>query len=889
MVSKIFEFIRDFKKEFISRKRYIYLWSFFLPIFILLCLYIIKGVHPFGDRMYLARDMYHQYAPFFSELYNKLTSGGSLTYSWNIGLGTNFIGLYAYYLASPINWFLVLINRNHLIEVMNIIIIFKLALSSLTCTYYLRQRYKRSDLAVIAISFFYALSSYIAAFAWNIMWLDCVMLLPLIVLGLERLVKEGKGYLYCIALGIAIVSNYYIAYMICIYLVFYFLVLLFTNNCEKDLTYFKSRLIRFAGFSLLAGMFAAFLIIPEFFALKASASGDINFPDTINKYFSIYEILSRGLMNVEVSETTANDPNIYSTILIYILLPLYMIRPSKNTKEKVGKTLLAVFFLISFNFNILNYIWHGFHFPNSLPARQSFIFIFLLLTMAYEALINLKDFKKKQIYGVFACVLLLFLSYEHFLVGITFEYEVVYISILFLAIYLVFLQVYRGIQEEEDNLLRLKNRALIEETNGLEEVAVIELKNKIIYYTQEYDYVVFKKTIVAILFIIIATAEVLINFGTTGLSVTSRTYYLDDNENIGNLLEIVEEDDDSFYRIEKYKRRTKNDAAWHGYKGASIFSSTSSEKLNDYLDILGFENSMNASSFYGQTPLTASLFSVKYMLGKEGTDSPFTDSRLTSLIHVSEGEELYRNNYTLPLGFMLPMDFDSRWDTFSSNPFRVQNDFASNLVGEDIFTEVPVINNGTSVTLKAEDYKDIYIFVKTSDVESLSFQITDVNGIELETRTYDDYKREHILNLGKLELGNYIHISSPESSQDLNLYAYNFNEDVFVELYHTLNSHTFDIEILEDSYIRGSITTNEDGLMYTSIPFDKGWTVMVDGKKVEPVAFKEALIAIPLTAGDHTIDLSYTPQGLRVGIGVSAFSLACFIIIVLSERKKTGR
>ena len=100
-----------FSEKFINKKRYIYFLSFFIPFSILIFTYIIRGVHPFGDRIYLARDMYHQYAPFFSELQSKLTKGESLIYSWNIGLGTNFMGLYAYYLSSPINWTLAIFNR----------------------------------------------------------------------------------------------------------------------------------------------------------------------------------------------------------------------------------------------------------------------------------------------------------------------------------------------------------------------------------------------------------------------------------------------------------------------------------------------------------------------------------------------------------------------------------------------------------------------------------------------------------------------------------------------------------------------------------------------------------------------------------------------------------
>ena len=198
----------------------------------------------------------------------------------------------------------------------------------------------------------------------------------------------------------------------------------------------------------------------------------------------------------------------------------------------------------------------------------------MILTITYEALINLKDFKSKQIYGAFAGALILFLSYEHLLVGVVYEYQVVYLSALFLAIYLLLVQLYRANAVEEHRLASNQSEIVQE--------SLSEDEN----YEEDYDYTLLVKTIIAIAFILVATAEILINFGTTGLSATSRTYYVEDNENIDSLLTIVEEEDDSFYRIEKYKRRTKNDASWHGYKGASIFSSTSSEKLNDYLDSL---------------------------------------------------------------------------------------------------------------------------------------------------------------------------------------------------------------------------------------------------------------------------------------------------------------
>ena len=73
-----------------------------------------------------------------------------------------------------------------------------------------------------------------AAYNWNVMWLDVIVLAPLVILGIERLVKEGKCYLYCIALSLSILSNYYLSIMLCIFLVLYFGVLLIAKKPSSE-------------------------------------------------------------------------------------------------------------------------------------------------------------------------------------------------------------------------------------------------------------------------------------------------------------------------------------------------------------------------------------------------------------------------------------------------------------------------------------------------------------------------------------------------------------------------------------------------------------------------------------------------------------------------------
>lgn len=224
------------------KKRGPLLAAFCIPLLITLIICVNREIYPFGDQCMLHIDMYHQYCPFFTELMEKLKTGGSTFYSWNIGLGADFVSLYAYYLASPLNWLLILWPRGYVIEFMTALSILKIALSGLTFTYYLGEHFlvwqdagnaaavirteKKTamrlpaDVASYAAAVCgaaYALCAFMAAYAWNLMWTDCMVLAPLVILGLERLIRDNRPGLYYVSLAVCILSNYYISIMICIF------------------------------------------------------------------------------------------------------------------------------------------------------------------------------------------------------------------------------------------------------------------------------------------------------------------------------------------------------------------------------------------------------------------------------------------------------------------------------------------------------------------------------------------------------------------------------------------------------------------------------------------------------------------------------------------------
>ncbi len=804
--------------------RIVYILAFIIPMVIMVAIYFARDIFPFGTNCYLRSDMYHQYLPFYSELWTKLRNFESLTYSHNIGLGVNFTGLYAYYLSCPLNWFIFIFPHKYLIEVMSGLIILKISLSSVTFTYYIVKHFKKNNIYIAVFGMFYALSGYLAAYSWNIMWLDCVLLLPLIILGLERLVYEKKGLLYSVTLGLAILTNYYISIMLCLTMIFYFIYLVLKNP-ENKIRGWLINIKNFAVYSLLAGGLSACLLIPELYTLSYTVSSDISFPKSLTEYFSVFQMFTRHFINVEPHLALEHHPNIYCGVAVFFLMPLYVMNNKISSREKAGKITLLAIFLLAFNLNIPNFVWHGLHFPNSLPARQSFIYVFILLTMCYDAFKDISEYTKKELATALWIALGFMLFADQVFTDGTVEFLSIYISAAFVAVYMLIIYIYR--------------------------------QRKIPYMV--FLFVFFTATIL----------ECAINFEDTALGTTDRTYYHADNQDIENILTTMRELDDSFYRVEKYSGlKTKNDAAWNDYYSASTFSSTSNGGLSKLYGLLGMESSTNAYSYNGGTFFTAALLRVKYLI----SDKQLTESPLLTYITSSNDRYLYRNNYVLPLGFMVPSTLLDNWDMKNTNPFKVQNSFLQETTGnEDVFIALGTNALSTSsVKVNVARTQPVYIKVLTGGLEEVNVYIND---------TSKNYKirHNHIIDLGVLNATDDVRVTCDGTDKTLSLVAYTINENLFIDSINQLNQQGLNVTSFEETHIEGTITATYDGKMLMSIPYDNGWSIYVDGEKIKQESVNEGLTLVPITAGSHTIVMDYCPEGFKIGW---AITIICAIILV---------
>ncbi len=838
-------------------ERAVLVLSLLIPTIIMLALFVINRIYPFGDRSFLFSDMYHQYMPFFSELLHKVRGGESLSFYFNVGIGSNFLALFVYYLASPFHIFSLLVPESHLMEFMSYLIVLKIGLAGLTSYLYLKKHFQAedakdvgdapeslwtkkrgNDIGALFFSCFYALSGFMAAYNYNIMWVDCVVLLPLIVLGLERLVKEGRGGLYCVTLALSIFTNYYISIMICIFLVLYFILLLALEKDWVHNIWKKGIPGYFALYSLLAGGMAAVLLIPEVCAILRTDFGDMDFPKKVESYFSVLDMLARHCMCVYTERGLDHWPNIYCGSAVLLMVPLYLMNRRISIREKFCRMALAGFLLISFSTNVLDFIWHGLNYPDSLPARQSFLYIFLVLTMCYEAFRGVREMEGQQILYSFLWALGFILFCGKFIDHEDFELGVKLLTLVFAGVYAVLLYLYRTRQKRMT----------------LQAVAVAAL--------------------------VMMVAESAINTYGTSVGTVSRSAYLGQQEDYKALYEVTRTREEGFYRLEKFTRKTKNDGTLTGYPTASVFSSTLNSYVMDMYQRLGMRHSKVYYGFDGATALVSAMLNVNYMFG----ESEKYENSLYTLLGQSGDVFLYQCNALLPFGYVAPLGFDLP-EGFEGNGLLLQNQMAEDLGAEGmLFRPVRAEAARDDVVFTAQEGGYYYAVLTASGTNKV-----DCIGGSTDEEKFKDLKKGSVLYLGYLEKGQTITLTNGNEEDetprvDADVYA--MDREVLGQVLELLSAQHMEHVVWESDFLSGDITMAQAGRLILSVPYEAGWKVLVNGEEVEGALFGGCLMAFDLEPGEYRFEMKYVPEGSYAGAAVSAVSIVAFAMIQTIRRRR---
>lgn len=872
---------------FIDNNIYVLL-AFLCSAVLMLLIYFCFDVIPFGDHTVLRMDLYHQYGPLFAELYDRLTEFKSLLYSWNTGGGGAFLGNYFNYLSSPIGAVIALIaGHENIPEAIGTMILVKNALASAAAAYYLKKAFGRNDFSISAFGLLYAFCGFFIAYYWNVMWIDAMYLLPLVVLGIENIINSRKCKLYTVTLALSFFSSYYMAYMICIFAVLYFLVYYFSHfgfkslyggNSDDSLSVgnkiLYNRFLRsgvlFAASSAVAAMLVAFALLPTYFCLKSCSATSGSFPEEYRIYNNIFDFLANHLASVEPTIRSSGDtvlPNVYCGVLTVLLIPLYITCDKISIKERMAHILLLAAFFVCFNLNYANFILHAMHFPNDLPFRFSFIYSFVLIIMAYNVLMHIRDISGKAILCSGIGLILFTVLVEEIGMGNIYNISV-YLTIGLTVVYTMVLA-----------LMRKKEYA---------------------------------QSAVSLLLMCCVFAEVAIG-DTNRFSITQvKENFVNGYSDFASLkAELDKKNGTDKYRMELTDINTLMDASWFGYNGLSVFSSMAYEKSANLQSHLGMDsNYINSYIYHPQTPVYNAMMSLKYLV-KNGT---YTVNKDLYNFSMRCGDfEAYENKYCLPIAYCV----GSGMETLSydgKNPFELQNDFWYYATGMDgVFKTVyttdytleNISDNGTDfydstfnftknnadaegkITLRFDIAKsqNIYLYFDCSEIENIEVRTQSARFVK-NVNVGDPY----IVDCGYCEEGDVLIVEATVPADKdagyAECYVEGLDMDIFDIGYEVLTQGELKTEQFDDTYIKGKINASDNKMVYTSVNYDDGWTVTVDGKEVDKVKIAGALIGFRVDAGEHTVEMKYTPRGLAVGLLISALTAAAVIIFLLIKRPK---
>lgn len=913
-----------------------------MTLAVMLVLYAIAGIYPFGANTTAVGDGLAQYLPFISELVYKIKEGSSLLFSWHAGRGVNFWANFAYYLASPFNIIALFYNSEGMCNAFSLITLIKPVFAALTFSIYLKKTYRKNDISIAVFSFLWSLSSFVLATTYLATWIDAIIYFPLVVMGLKRLLDGKSAWVYSLFLGLTIASNFYFGYMTCVFCVLYFIHYLISDedivyegvnapeaydgeNNEGESTVniisvFKNSYLlktgfRFAFSSILGGALTAILTLPTAMALSHTGKGSTENVNLIIQ--NVWNTLASHVFPLKNIYPTivSNDVSFcFVGIITPVLTVAYFFTKGISTRKKVGNLFLLAVMWASMVFYNLYIAWHAFSIPAGIMQRFAFIYIFILLKIAYEAFINIG---KLNIIGVIAGVLfsavcivgirMSDLMYEYF-----YSAQLIATLVIFLAVYAVIIL----LMVKFEKLRKIFSTALA--LLVAIEITVLS-KNNLSYKNWEGTV-------------------------TDGTVVSEMDY---DGE-LGEYTQFQ-------VKNQKFKDNIMY-GLMYNYNSNDYYSS-----LADYNYILtqnligSYGNALNLENGAAeQTPIVNIMFPVKYFIDGEQNVS---ESIFKKKIKTLNGYSLFENQFTMPfmyvvnsdivkwnpLNYVIPVDLQNaafkaytgtgeNVITYNENTnFAFDNCVQSSYLesikkqseannmewndhNDDYFNTLEKKMAAYTVTFN-DRMKDAYVHfdsVAQSDgiqyiyVDTTAFtdlKIT-VNG---ETKSYYTYGigENRMYELGNVKKGDVIQVSiggHKEDADDESELIYNSTGETFSAIGFTVDMDIFekgynkldamsDTELLEfkDTYVKAKVTSYEDGLLYIPTAFDEGWTITVDGNEVPLYEHESHILMTEISKGEHIVEMKYCPQGFTAGAVITGVSVLILIAWAVVSKKRNNK
>lgn len=856
--------LKKFLKSDKTKKGFLLMACFVLPGLILLAVLISYGFAPFGEKSLMIMDMSGQYSEFFCGLKNISSQSGGILFSWSKALGSNYAGVFAYYVASPLSFLTLFFPNEQMHMGVMFLTVLKISLCGLTFGI-LMNYFNKNKARNVIFAVFYALMSYNIAYSMCLMWLDAVIWLPIIILGLEKIAKGGKPYLLCISYIFLFISTYYISYMVGIFSCLYVLYI-FIREGKPFLRKSLQFCAKFAGSVFVAAGMGAWLLLPTLYSLFEGKIGNVSIVPENGVNYELTRILNKFFIGVYDGITNSGTPFFYCGMIIFALYFGYFFIKSISVKEKIVTVAITLFLAVSTYFYKLDVMWHVFQAPNWFPYRYFFLFGFIMIFTAAKAAARFKEIPLVS-HIVFTMLAASFCIYVKNIPGNEVPQEEYNFTVNFLIVTVVLLFAFSF-------LLRFQNEKYVK---------IIKIFSGALF----------------VCVLITSAAETYINarFIFAGLDGSHRFEAYEQHRDYKILTEKLAEaaEKDSageFYRVGTGFQRTFNEPVALGYGGINHYSSSFNRNLNSFFKNMGFAQSWYWSSYAGSTAVTDALFSVKYVMidseisriddkGKiiSWCSVPYEHYEKVSMI---ESAVLYKNpNVLSPC---IAVSKNLRNFDWQLNGVESQNYLLNCMLGDEKSYFLKLTNpQGGVFEEKGDGYTEFFIEIPKKGAlyayfppynDSTQMTINDEYGITLFTGETDCTQF-----IGYFEAGESVKVCLHSDLLDTNGSSfYLLDEENFSQAIEKLKRNSLNVTNWSSGIIEGDVNAQQDGFVFTSLVYDEAWSVKVDGKKVKTYALQDGLMYFDIEKGSHKVEIEYNVPGFAMGMGITCVTFLGILV-----------
>lgn len=822
----------------------------------------------FGEYTFMHADLAAQYSSIAKLFLRQLFVNHNIVYSWDVSMGSDTIPLYAFY--SCFSPFTLIYAFDFNIDLLSFFVTFgKLGLSAFAFNWFLRKYIHVETCLSVAFAISYALSGFALAYYSNMIWFDGLYMLPVIIALIFDLIFDNKNVcLLTLAYAYIFVVNFYSGYIIGIFSAIVFVALLFrenTHNIKKIINI----CMKFIIASVSAACLSALVLYPTAIGFLRERVDDSS--AFIGLHLNVMDIYNQLFIGQTSGREIGRFPYIYCGLFSLILVLLFFFNKKISKKDRIIAGALLIIYVAASLIPVVYLFLHCFDTPDCYNFRYSYLIIFMLLSLAGVSTNKIDGINVKKMYAVCSIGVLIFVAYSFFQEKlyddiIKVDFITITINIVFLTTYSYLISVY----------VKNKNKLTIERIIVV--LIIVELGINGLYYEN-------------------------INVKVNSEETESYFFY---NNQIEDAVDSLKEYDNSWYRIYSPNSLYCNDSMKYGYKSVGLFSSYQNQNLRKILGKLGYVSSALTHRDMGSTEVTRMLMGEKY----EIVSSTWTE-RLDNAYYQALP-------YYLPIGYMVSDDIlDLKFN--DKNPFANQNNLLSAMLGEKIDY---YYNTGKEIqieyynacsdeleeypTFKLEDvtepgyvmFRDLsnnthYAYFSTPYVmERSDSPIVTNSTMTIGPMIMDSFLLSpHIVETAQDDSDIYIVMGGNKTSWATfeNAYFYGSDEEVLPFVYEKLSKSPLIVGKFKDGYIEGDISVQSDGVMFTSIPYQSGWKVLVDGYEGEIIPLVGgAFVGVKLPIGDHNIVLKYYDNNITVGFKIAIIGLLLVLVLTVQDIKKAA-